>query len=67
MGLKMKKAPTIIWLDVLLPHYNRPMTEIDGSWVPARPLGFFSIWHRIRCAWLVFTGKGDVLIWPRGQ
>lgn len=35
----------------------------DGRWVPARPLGFASPLHRVKAAWLVFTGKADALKW----
>lgn len=37
----------------------------DGRWVPARPMGWqgLSIRQRFRCAWLVFTGRADVLQW----
>lgn len=37
---------------------------IDG-WKPARPLGRVGIMYRFRKAWKVFTGKADVLVWPR--
>lgn len=39
-------------------------TEINGRWVPARPMGFSSIWYRIKATWLVWTGRADALIWP---
>jgi len=39
----------------------------DGRYVPARPMGFYSMRSRIRLAWMVFTGKADALIWPGGQ
>lgn len=35
----------------------------DGRWVIARPLGFQSLWHRLACTWLVFTGKADALVY----
>jgi len=37
----------------------------DGRWVPARPYGWQGLLlrHRLRCAWLVFTGRADVLQW----
>lgn len=40
--------------------------DIDGIEyaVPARPLGFTGIFHRAKAAWVVFTGWGDVVIWP---
>jgi hypothetical protein len=39
-------------------------TCIDDKYVPARPLGFISFRHRIKAAWLVFTGRADALHWP---
>lgn len=36
--------------------------EIDGKWVLARPIGYFGL-HRFRMAWMVFTGRADVLTW----
>lgn len=40
-------------------------TETGGRWIPARPLGYqgLFLWHRLKAAWLVFTGKCDVLSW----
>ena len=35
-----------------------------GQWGPARPVGYFSIKYRIKAAWMVFTGKADVIVWP---
>lgn len=40
---------------------------INERWVPARPLGYYSLRNRIKCAWLVFTGKADALVWPMDQ
>lgn len=39
----------------------------DGSWVPARPLGFSSLRRRLVCAWLAFTGQCDLVRWPGNQ
>lgn len=41
----------------------------DGRWVAARPMGWqgLSLRTRLRCAWLVFTGRADVLQWEGGQ
>jgi hypothetical protein len=41
-------------------------TQIDGQWMPARPLRGPLTW-RLKDAWLVLTGKADAVIWPRGQ
>lgn len=37
----------------------------DGRWVAARPLGWSGLClrQRLRAAWLVFTGRADVLQW----
>lgn len=41
----------------------------DGGWGPARPLPYESLnplkrlAHRVRLAWLVFTGRADALTW----
>lgn len=42
-------------------HLGHVDCEIDGEWVPARPLGGMV---RFKAAWLVFTGRADALIWP---
>ena len=34
------------------------------AWVPARHLGYPSLWRRFALAWLVFTGRADALHWP---
>lgn len=58
----LDNAPNIIKLEDL--GNVNDQACIDGEWVPARPLGFYSIKHRLKAAWLAFTGKGDVLLWP---
>jgi hypothetical protein len=63
----MKRSPNLLTLDSVLDTCYHCKADIDGQWVPARPVGFWSIGHRIRCAWLVFTGKADALKWPKGQ
>lgn len=59
----MKRAPNIIRLEDLAKD-NPLEVCVNGQWVPARPLGFYSIWSRLRCAWMVFTGRADAFIWP---
>lgn len=63
----MNKAPTIYSLEGLLKSVQGSETEIDGKWVPARPIGYFSIGQRIKAARLAFTGKADVVTWPGNQ
>jgi hypothetical protein len=41
----------------------------DGRWVAARPMGWQGVClrERLRCAWMVFTGRADVLQWEGQQ
>jgi len=59
------RDPNIIHVQSLLGQCHSTQTEIDGKWVPARPLGFPSILYRFRAAWLVWTGRADALIWHK--
>ena len=45
------------------------LKEINGKWVPARPINyrFRTLRERIRDAWAVFTGRADAFRWPEGQ
>lgn len=62
------KAPNVWQIDFLIKHCNggEMLCGIlpDGRWVPARPVGFYSIRTRINAAWLVFTGRADAVTWP---
>jgi hypothetical protein len=40
--------------------------EINGKWLPARPLAG-PFWARLKDAWRVLTGKADAFTWPEGQ
>ena len=40
--------------------------QIQGQWVPARPLIGPLAW-RIRDAWRVLRGTADAVEWPAGQ
>ena len=51
----------------LLKHTNEVSTEIDGDWVPARPINLISLRQRFRDAWNVLTEKADALHWPKNQ
>ena len=61
----MKKAPQVVRVDDVRRWLE--VAQIDDEWVPARPLGLFTIPNRLRCAWLVFTGACDALRWQKGQ
>jgi hypothetical protein len=62
-----KQAPNLYTLYNLLHDRHNNSAFINGKWIPARPLGFYSLSHRIKLAWTVFTGKADVVTWPEGQ
>jgi hypothetical protein len=62
------KAPNLYTLDGLHKLNREVGASHDGKvWYPARPLGLDTISNRIRCAWLVFTGRADAVTWPAGQ
>lgn len=63
----MKKAPNLWALKVLQNEVNNNQTEINGKWIPARPLGVDCLRHRLRLAWGIFLGKYDAVKWPGGQ
>ena len=67
----LNKAPTKYALTTLLDYAtdgNVCTSETnDGRWVPARPEGYFLFWNRVKYAWMVFTGKADIVIWPGDQ
>ena len=64
----MKKAPNIFKLKDLMNCINQCSTQTkDGKAIPARPLGYFGVFHRFKCAYLVFTGKVDCVKWPGNQ
>lgn len=65
----MKKYPSVYNLKTFLHTVNSGASvEIKkGYWAPARPVGYISFWHRIQCAWQVFIGKADAVIWPQDE
>lgn len=66
----MKKAPGIYDVEHLHTFFREgTWTANDRAmkWVPSRPVGYFSLYNRIKLAWGVFTGKYDALRWPGGQ
>lgn len=50
----------------LLDIVSHIQTEINGKWVPARPMAGPFI-YKVKAAWLVLTGKADAVIWPERQ
>lgn len=64
----MKKTPNLYTLDQLMRrNISGALAEINGKWVDARPIGYWSFKYRCKCAWLVFTGQADAVTWPEGQ
>lgn len=62
------KFPQVITLEAVLKSVRTNQRQRhNGEWMPARPLGAPTIGNRLKCAWLVFTGKADALTWPEGQ
>jgi len=66
----MKHTNKNSWnLRALLEHANSNHAEIDGKWVPARPINYKyrTLGERIHEAWEVFTGKVETFYWPGNQ
>jgi len=63
----MDKYPRLVTVKEITEDAFNTTTNIDGKWLPARPLGFMSWQQRWKMAWLVFTGKCDALKWPGDQ
>jgi len=53
----------------LLKHCNETSTEINGKWVPARPVNWTcrTFTERIKEAWEVYKGKAEPFYWPENQ
>lgn len=63
----LNKAPNIFTLfhfhnEIL--HGSTQQEYMPGLWCPARPIGYFSLKHRIKCAWMAFRGHADLVVWP---
>jgi hypothetical protein len=61
------KIPQVIVADDLTKSWPQTSHGYEGGWCLARPLPFYSIFARWRCAWLVLTGKADALVWRADQ
>jgi len=60
----------MIWtLKGLMEHANETHVEIEGHWVPARPINYLydTLFQRVRYAWMVMRGKAEAFTWPMGQ
>ena len=60
-------CPRIYWLTELveMAKMGPQMLHPTVKWTPARPMGWqgLGLRHRLRAAWLVFTGKADAVRW----
>lgn len=56
-------------LKELINTCNENSAEINGKWVPARPINYkySSLKEKLKECWLVLRGKVDTVIWPGGQ
>ena len=57
-------------LRALMQCANTTQTEVDGRWVPARPIplpGIDGLLCRIADAWEVLMGRSEAFKWPEGQ
>lgn len=41
--------------------------QINGKWVPARPISGTFRWEKLKAAWEVLRGRADAFTWPGGQ
>ncbi|MHC4616312.1 MAG: hypothetical protein ACYTEQ_01025 [Planctomycetota bacterium] len=53
----------------LMEHARDNKVEINGAWVPSRPIDYQcrSFLEKLSEAWAVFTGVADCFKWPRRQ
>lgn len=54
-------------LEWLLKHANETQAEINGRWVPARPVSGTFRFEKLKAAWEVFRGRADAIRWPGSQ
>jgi len=57
----MMRVPSIHVADAI--KLQDEEANIDGKWVLARPLPYENWKQRWKLAWMVFTGKADVVTW----
>ena len=50
----------------LVSDVQKLQSEINGRWVPSRPICGPFVW-RLRDAWEVLRGRADAFTWPEGQ
>lgn len=54
-------------LESLIESIKSVSTEINGKFIPARPINHRIFWVRVKSAWLVLTGRADAVVWPGNQ
>jgi len=56
-------------LETLMESVNTTQTEINGKWVPARPINwkYRTLKERLQESWAVFVGNAELFTWPEGQ
>ena len=64
-----RKYPNIVKLESVqfVGKTEVTLTKVGDHWVPKRWEGYASLRNRFKCAWMVFTGKADALVWPGNQ
>lgn len=63
----MKKAPNLIKVEELQNWSVSMLDARTGNWIPARAEGYYSLWNRLKMAYLVFVGRCDALMWGGNQ
>lgn len=63
----MRKYPSVYTVEDVYTIRSTVSVQIDDKYVTGRPIGLQTIFGRLHCAWLVFTGQADALTWPGGQ
>jgi len=69
-GNSIERRLTMWKLKELIEHASSTQAQINGKWVPARPLpgyGLYGLRLRVRAAWAVLCGKAEAFTWPEGQ
>ena len=53
----------------LIEHCNSNSAEVNGRWVPARPINYTcrTLKEKFVESWAVFTGRAEAFTWPEGQ
>lgn len=60
----MKRTPNVYSADDIK-NWDVQSAGKNGLWTQARPMSWpgMNIQKRLSAAWMVFTGKADVLVW----